>query len=91
MRISYEIEMKRFHLFDIEGTITPIDFVKKKLFPYSNEHFEEFISPEIISDVYNYIQEECPHDFKPNFEVKESNEYCLKVLRWVFKYTLYIQ
>ena len=64
-----------------KGTITPIDFVKKTLFPYSNDHFDEFISNEIISDVFHYVNGDCPLAFKPNFEMDDSKEACLKVLR----------
>ena len=64
-----------------QGTITPIDFVKKTLFPYSDEHLDEYISSEIITDVFKYVQGDCPSDFKPNFEVEESKETCLRVLR----------
>jgi len=55
--------------------------VKKTLFPYSNDHFDEFISNEIISDVLNYLQRDCPIEFKPNFQIQDSKESCLKVLR----------
>ena len=66
-----------------QGTITPIDFVKKTLFPYSNDHFDEFISHGIISDVFKYVNGDCPLTFKPNFEIDDSKEGSLKVLRWV--------
>ena len=67
--------------YHIKGTITPIDFVKKTLFPYSNDHFDEFISNEVISDVFHYVNGDCPLAFKPNFEMDDSKEGCLKVLR----------
>ena len=55
--------------------------MKKTLFPYSDEHFDEFISNEVISDVFKYIEGDCPTEFKPDFEIENSKEGCLKLLR----------
>lgn len=43
-------------LLDIEGTITPIDFVFKVLFPYARSHAEQFLerhgpSPDVLKDL----------------------------------------
>jgi enolase-phosphatase E1 len=33
----------KLYLLDIEGTVSPISFVKETLFPYARKHFEEFL------------------------------------------------
>ncbi|XP_074659909.1 enolase-phosphatase E1-like [Tubulanus polymorphus] len=44
-------------LLDIEGTTTPITFVKEKLFPYVKENVEEYLNT-------HYDEDECHEDIK---------------------------
>jgi len=45
-------------LIDIEGTVSPISFVKEVLFPYSKERIEEFIKKNLDNpDIKRIIQD----------------------------------
>jgi enolase-phosphatase E1 len=49
-------------LLDIEGTITPLDFVYKALFPYARSHLRQFLSthllfPEVGTDIAQLHEE----------------------------------
>ena len=67
-----------------QGTITPIDFVKKILFPYSERLLDDFISDEIVTEIVDYLQVDgaCPQEYKPDFVVEKTRESCLQVLRF---------
>ena len=68
-------------LLDIEGTITPIDFVFKVLFPYARSHAKQFLerhesSPDVLEDLGGLRREhlqDTRQDFNPP-TLKNPNE-----------------
>ena len=79
-------EKMKLHLFDIEGTITPITFVKDVLFPYSSNQMDAYIKnhPEEASKVLKFM-ETCEDSLKPAKDTLGTVEVAEILKTWIFQ------
>ncbi len=69
-----KIEKYQFYLFDIEGTVAPISFVHKVLFPYSQKNLSSHLEKNPVSiDLYKRLEKEYSEDKKLQSYSKEFN------------------
>jgi enolase-phosphatase E1 len=64
----------KFILLDIEGTVSPISFVKDILFPYSKSRLSEFLSDHKNKHFIKSIEEEIQKSYYPEFESLKNHD-----------------